>query len=74
VFAGHARDGGAVVASLHDPTLAARHADRVLLLHGDGRWQCGPAAELLNAANLSALYLTEIVELGGGGRRVFAVA
>ncbi len=74
VFAAHAAAGGAVIASLHDPTLAARYADRVLLLHGDGRWQCGPAAQLLNAADLSALYLTEIVELQGGARRVFSAA
>ena len=56
VFAAHARDGGAVLASLHDATLAARFADRVLLLHGDGRWQCGATDQLLNAATLSALY------------------
>jgi iron complex transport system ATP-binding protein len=74
VFAAHARDGGAVIASLHDPTLAARYADRVLLLHGDGRWQCGPAAQLLNPADLSALYLTGIVELQCGARRVFTSA
>jgi iron complex transport system ATP-binding protein len=74
VFAAQARGGGAVVASLHDPTLAARYADRVLLLHGDGRCDCGPAAQALNAAALSALYLTEIVELTGGARRVFAAA
>jgi iron complex transport system ATP-binding protein len=74
VFAAHARGGGAVVASLHDPTLAARYADRVLLLQGDGRWDCGPAAQQLNAAALSALYLTEMVELAGGPRRVFAAA
>jgi iron complex transport system ATP-binding protein len=74
VFAAHARDGGAVIASLHDPTLAGRYADRVLLLHGDGRWQCGPATQRLNAADLSALYLTEIIELQGGTRRVFVAA
>ena len=74
VFAAHARDGGAVIASLHDATLAARYADRVLLLYGDGRWQCGSAAQQLNAAGLSALYLTEIVELAGGARRVFTAA
>ncbi|MCU0760449.1 MAG: ABC transporter ATP-binding protein [Steroidobacteraceae bacterium] len=72
VFAAHARDGGAVLASLHDPTLAARYADRVLLLHGDGRWECGRAAQLLNAATLSALYLTDIVEVERDGRRIFA--
>jgi ABC-type hemin transport system ATPase subunit len=39
-----------VIATLHDPTLAERFADRVLLMHGDGRWQLGAAAsELLNA-------------------------
>ncbi len=74
VFAAQARAGGAVIASLHDPTLAARFADRVLLLHGDGRWQCGAAAQLLDAPNLSALYLTSIIELRGGARRVFAAA
>jgi iron complex transport system ATP-binding protein len=74
VFAAQARDGCAVIASLHDPTLAARYADRVLLLHGDGRWQCGPAAQLLNATDLSALYLTGIVELQAGARRVFTAA
>jgi iron complex transport system ATP-binding protein len=51
-----ARDGRAVVASLHDPTLAARFFERVLLLFGDGRWQLGPAEELLTAANLATLY------------------
>jgi iron complex transport system ATP-binding protein len=51
-----ATDGKAVVASLHDPVLAARHFDAALLLHGDGRWQFGPVTELLNAATLSELY------------------
>jgi iron complex transport system ATP-binding protein len=73
-FAAHARAGGAVIASLHDPTLAARHADRVLLLHGDGRWQEGPVARLLNAAALSQLYLTAMIELERDGRRIFAAA
>ena len=73
-FAAHARAGGAVIASLHDPTLAARHADRVLLLHGDGRWQEGPVARLLNAAALSQLYLTDMIELERDGRRIFAAA
>ena len=34
--------GGTVITTLHDPTLAARFADRVLLLLGDGRWTLGP--------------------------------
>lgn len=51
-----ATEGKAVIASIHDPVLAARHFDTALLLYGDGRWQAGPVAELLNAATLSALY------------------
>ena len=44
LFRARADAGGLVIASLHDATLAARSADRVLLLHGDGRWQFGEAA------------------------------
>lgn len=51
-----ANSGKAVLASLHDPVLAARHFDTALLLHGDGRWQLGRAATLLDAATLAALY------------------
>jgi len=65
------RAGRAVVASLHDPTLAARFADRVLLLFGDGRWREGPAAELLTAEQLTELYQTPIMQLTSGTRRVF---
>jgi iron complex transport system ATP-binding protein len=65
------RAGRAVIATLHDPTLAARFADRALLLFGDGRWRCGPAAEALTAESLGELYLTPMIELRSGGRRVF---
>jgi iron complex transport system ATP-binding protein len=51
-----AGDGQAVIASLHDPVLAARYFDTALLLHGDGRWQMGPVGQLLTAAVLSELY------------------
>ncbi len=51
-----AAEGKAIVASLHDPVLAARHFASALLLHGDGRWQYGPVTELLTAPTLSALY------------------
>ena len=66
--------GAAVVATLHDPALAERCADRVLLMYGDGRWRLGPAAAVLNAAELSALYATPMNELRGGGRRAFIPA
>jgi len=48
----------AVLMSLHDSVLAARHATRVMLLFGDGRWACGPVSELLTPANLAALFGT----------------
>lgn len=48
--------GKAVMASLHDPVLAARHFDSALLLRGDGSWQHGPVEELLTPASLSELY------------------
>ena len=66
--------GAAVIATLHDPALAERCADRVLLLYGDGRWQLGRTAELLNAAELTELYQTPMTELAGGGRRAFIPA
>jgi len=66
--------GASIIASLHDPTLAARFADRVLQLFGDGSWRLGPAAEILTGASLSELYSTPMVELAASGRRVFASA
>jgi iron complex transport system ATP-binding protein len=66
--------GATVIASLHDPTLAARFANRVLLLLGDGRWRLGATAEVLTAASLSELYSTPMMELAASGRRVFASA
>jgi len=74
VFRDQCTRGAAVIATLHDPALADRYADRVLLLFGDGRWRLGPAAEVLNAAELGALYLTPFNELGTPGRRAFVAA
>jgi iron complex transport system ATP-binding protein len=57
LFANTAREQGAAVAMvLHEPALAWRFCDRVLLVYGDGRCECGPAAEMLTAERLSALY------------------
>ena len=52
--------GATVIASLHDANLAARFADRCLLLFGDGSWKLGDSDDILNAATLSALYETPI--------------
>jgi iron complex transport system ATP-binding protein len=57
LFADTARERGAAVAMvLHEPALAWRFCNRVLLIHGDGRCECGPAPEMLSAERLSALY------------------
>jgi len=57
LFAARAREDGAAVAMvLHEPPLAWRFCDRVLLLYGDGRCECGPTREMLDAPRLSALY------------------
>ena len=69
-----ANSGHTVITTLHDPTLAARFADRVLLLHGDGRWMLGPVGTTITAASLSELYLAPMIELGAEGRRVFVSA
>jgi len=69
-----ADSGRTVITTLHDPTLAARFADRVLLLPGDGRWSLGPVATTLTAAALSELYAAAIIELREGPRRVFVSA
>jgi iron complex transport system ATP-binding protein len=74
LFRGLADAGRTVITTLHDPTLAARFADRVLLLHGDGRWLLGPVGTTLTAASLSELYFAPIIELGQDGRRVFVSA
>ncbi|MGH8251137.1 MAG: ABC transporter ATP-binding protein [Steroidobacteraceae bacterium] len=74
LFRARADAGGLVIATLHDATLAARWADRVLLLHGDGRWQFGEAATTLSAAHLSELYQVPIGEMSWQGRRVFVSA
>jgi iron complex transport system ATP-binding protein len=74
LFRDLARRGRTVITTLHDPTLAARFADRVLLLHGDGRWRLGTVSEALTAATLSELYLAPMMELEQDGRRVFVSA
>ena len=71
LFRDLALGGNTVITTLHDPTLAARFADRVLLLFGDGRWSAGPVREVLTAQNLSTLYNSPIIEIEKDGRRVF---
>jgi iron complex transport system ATP-binding protein len=74
LFRARADAGGLVVAALHDATLAARAADKALLLFGDGRWRFGDAATTLSDANLSELYDVQVGELSWRGQRVFVSA
>jgi len=66
--------GRSVVMSLHDPGLAARFAERVLLLFGDGRWQYGPTDEVLSVERVSSLYGIPVRELSWDGGRTFVPA
>ena len=67
------RTGATVVASLHDPNLALRFADRACLLAGDGSAALIPIAEL-DAARLGALYGVPFVEARVGAQRIVATA
>jgi iron complex transport system ATP-binding protein len=63
----HADRGGAVVAVLHDLTLAARAADRIVLLDRGRVSADGPPAEVLTAENIAAAFgvASQVVEIGG---------
>jgi len=56
VFADHAAGGGAVVASVHDLGLAARHCSRLLLLREGRLVADGPAHEVLTEDNLARVF------------------
>jgi len=74
LFRDLASRGASVIATLHDPTLADRFADRVLLLYGDGRHRIGSVAEMLSEDLLSELYITPMRVLGTAPRRAFVPA
>ncbi len=74
VFRAAAVDGGSVVASLHDANLAMRYADRCLLLYGDGRWELGDVADVLDAERLTGLYNTPIEAVQWRDRSLFVAA
>lgn len=67
------RSGAAVIASLHEPNLALRFADRACLLAGDGAvTQVDCAA--LGAAHLKLLYGLDYLETRVGAQRVIVPA
>ncbi len=71
VFRRAADSGACVVASLHDVNLAARYADRCLLLYGDGRWELGPCDDILTESRLEALYGTPMEAINWRDTRIF---
>ncbi len=58
--------GRAVVASVHDLSLAARFATHALVMGGAGRVVAGPAAEVLTEATLSAAFGCPVRRLSDG--------
>ncbi len=74
LFRALADDGRSVVVTLHDVNLAARFADRCLLLFGDGRWELGETDTILTAEHLSELYATPIKRIDADGRALFVSA
>ena len=71
IFRSHADDGKTVLASLHDVNLAARFADRCLLLFGDGRWKMGATDDVMDSTELSDLYHTPMDTVPWNGRQLF---
>lgn len=71
IFRRAADNGAGVIASLHDVNLAARVADRCLLLFGDGRWTFGTTADVLDEERLEALFETPMEAVRWRDRQLF---
>jgi iron complex transport system ATP-binding protein len=63
-----AAEGCAVLAVLHDLSLAERFCDRLLLLHEGRLLAAGPPREVLVTENVARAYRVEAVVLGENGR------
>ena len=68
---GLAAEGRAVIASLHNPALAMRFADQALMLYGDGEWEYGATAEMLEPSRLERMYNVPFSAFGNGDHSVF---
>ena len=63
-------EGRLAMTALHDVNLAARYCSHILMLFGDGKWQAGPAADLLTQEKLEQLYQCPVESvLTSNGRR-----
>lgn len=67
LFRQRARAGAAVVMVLHDPNLARRYGDQVLLVGEQGESCIGTVAEALTPGILSRLYGHQLQEIGPPG-------
>ncbi len=74
VFRDKASAGAAVIASLHDVNLAARFADRCLLLYGDGRWELDRTKAVLTEQRLTELYATSMETVTWRDTNLFVAA
>lgn len=74
IFQEKARGGAAVVASLHDVNLAARFANKCLLLYGDGRWVLGDTETVLTTERLTELYTTAMESVSWRDTNLFVAA
>lgn len=74
LFRKRTRLGASVVTCLHDVNLAARFADRCLLLYGDGRWHLGDTDDVLTEERLSELYNVRMEALNWRGMKLFVAA
>jgi len=54
--------------------LAVRYADRCLLLYGDGRWELGETAEILDSDRLSELYSTPMEAVNWRSSQLFVAS
>ena len=60
-----ASTGKTVIASIHDPLLAARYSNYALLLYGNGKWEFGAADQLLTPKRMLELYGVPYENLSG---------
>jgi iron complex transport system ATP-binding protein len=74
IFRDKASAGAAVVASLHDVNLAARFADKCLLLYGDGRWELDESAAVLTEDRLTELYAISMEMIAWRDKNLFVAA
>ena len=56
---------------IHDPSMAYRYCDHILLLFNDGQWQSGTTQAVLTMNNLSRLYDCPIQQIDDGQHRLF---